>query len=174
MASSASLQRFLLPSAHAASSSSSRRRPGRARAAVSVPSPTPAAGEVPAERLEPRVEQRAGGYWVLKEKYRTGLNPQEKVKLEKEPMGLFMEDGIKDLSKIPMEEIDAAKLTKDDVDVRLKWLGLFHRRKHQCTSPLCTAMHIAYLPSPAMHSVAIWFQAISKNLLAYTVFLMHY
>ncbi|AQK75175.1 Ferredoxin--nitrite reductase chloroplastic [Zea mays] len=30
-----------------------------------------------------------------------------------------------------MEVIDAAKLTKDDVDVRLKWLGLFHRRKHQ-------------------------------------------
>ncbi|KAG2654261.1 ferredoxin--nitrite reductase, chloroplastic-like [Panicum virgatum] len=131
MASSASLQRFLPPSAHAASSTSSRRRPGLARAAVSVPSPAPAAGEVPAERLEPRVEERAGGYWVLKEKYRTGLNPQEKVKLEKEPMGLFMEDGIKDLSKIPMEEIDAAKLTKDDVDVRLKWLGLFHRRKHQ-------------------------------------------
>ncbi|OEL26864.1 Ferredoxin--nitrite reductase, chloroplastic [Dichanthelium oligosanthes] len=130
MASSASLQRFLPPSAHAASSSS-RRRPGRARAAVSVQSSPPAAGEVPAERLEPRVEERDGGYWVLKEKYRTGLNPQEKVKLEKEPMGLFMEDGIKDLAKIPMEEIDAAKLTKDDVDVRLKWLGLFHRRKHQ-------------------------------------------
>ncbi|PAN08388.1 hypothetical protein PAHAL_1G409800 [Panicum hallii] len=130
MASSASLQRFLPPSAHAASSSS-RRRPGRARAAVSVPPPAPAAGEVPSERLEPRVEQREGGYWVLKEKYRTGLNPQEKVKLEKEPMGLFMEGGIKDLAKIPMEEIDAAKLTKDDVDVRLKWLGLFHRRKHQ-------------------------------------------
>ncbi|KAF8730289.1 hypothetical protein HU200_017273 [Digitaria exilis] len=133
MASSASLQRFLPPSPHAASSSSSRRRSGRARAAVSMPSSSPAAAasEVSAERLEPRVEQREGGYWVLKEKYRTGLNPQEKVKLEKEPMGLFMEDGIKDLAKIPMEEIDAAKLTKDDVDVRLKWLGLFHRRKHQ-------------------------------------------
>lgn len=129
MASSASLQRFLPPSPHAASS---RRRPGRARAAVSVPSSsTAAAGEVPAERLEPRVEEREGGYWVLKEKHRQGLNPQEKVKLEKEPMGLFMEGGIKDLAKIPMEEIDAAKLTKDDVDVRLKWLGLFHRRKHQ-------------------------------------------
>ncbi|AQK62675.1 hypothetical protein ZEAMMB73_Zm00001d013211 [Zea mays] len=32
-----------------------------------------------------------------------------------------------------MEEIDAAKPTKDNVDVRLKWLGLFHRYKHQCT-----------------------------------------
>ncbi|CAN6233317.1 unnamed protein product [Urochloa humidicola] len=135
MASSASLQRFLFPSGHAASSSSSsarRQRPGRARAAVSsVPSSSPAAGEVPAERLEPRVEERQGGYWVLKEKYRTGLNPQEKVKIEKEPMGLFMEGGIKDLAKIPMEEIDAAKVTKDDVDVLLKWLGLFHRRKRQ-------------------------------------------
>ena len=137
MASSASLQRFLPPSPHATPASSSRRRNGRARAAVSMPSLSPpATGEVPAERLEPRVEEREGGYWVLKEKNRTGLNPQEKVKLEKEPMGLFMEDGIKDLAKIPMEEIDAAKLTKDDVDVRLKWLGLFHRRKHQCTSTL--------------------------------------
>ncbi|XP_062220397.1 ferredoxin--nitrite reductase, chloroplastic-like [Phragmites australis] len=134
MASSASLQRFLLPpSPHAASS---HRRPGRALPAqrqcpaisASAPSSPPA---VAAERLEPRVEERDGGYWVLKEKYRTGLNPQEKVKLEKEPMRLFMEEGIQDLAKIPMEKIDAAKLTKDDVDVRLKWLGLFHRRKHQ-------------------------------------------
>jgi hypothetical protein len=29
-----------------------------------------------------------------------------------------------------MEEIDAAKFTKDDVDVCLKWLDLFHRYKH--------------------------------------------
>ncbi|KAL6633488.1 hypothetical protein ACP70R_026159 [Stipagrostis hirtigluma subsp. patula] len=135
MASSASLQRFLPPSPHAASSSSSRRRLGRARPArcstVSAPSSASPPAAVAAERLEPRVEERDGGYWVLKEKFRTGLNPQEKVKLEKEPMGLFMEGGIKDLAKMPMEEIDAAKLSKDDVDVRLKWLGLFHRRKHQ-------------------------------------------
>ncbi|ONM04355.1 Ferredoxin--nitrite reductase, chloroplastic [Zea mays] len=32
-----------------------------------------------------------------------------------------------------MEAINAAKLTKDDVDVRLKWLSLFHRYKHQYT-----------------------------------------
>jgi hypothetical protein len=38
---------------------------------------------------------------VIKDKFRTGLNPQEKVKLEKEPMGLFMEDGIKELTKVP-------------------------------------------------------------------------
>ncbi|KQK01753.1 ferredoxin--nitrite reductase, chloroplastic [Brachypodium distachyon] len=138
MASSASLQRFLPPSAHSTPSSSQRgrraRRPVLQCSAVSAPSsssPAPAAGAVAAERLEPRVEQREGGYWVLKEKYRTGLNPQEKVKLGKEPMALFTESGIRDLAKIPMAEIDADKLAKEDVDVRLKWLGLFHRRKQQ-------------------------------------------
>lgn len=139
MASSASLQSFLPPSAHAATSSS-RLRPSRARpvqcAAISAPSSSsssasPSASAVPSERLEPRVEQREGGYWVLKEKYRTSLNPQEKVKLGKEPMALFTEGGINDLAKLPMEQIDADKLTKEDVDVRLKWLGLFHRRKQQ-------------------------------------------
>jgi ferredoxin-nitrite reductase len=44
---------------------------------------------------------------VIKDKFRTGLNPQEKVKLEKEPMGLFMEDGIKELTKVPIKDIDA-------------------------------------------------------------------
>ena len=94
---------------------------------------TTAPAEVAVEeaRLEARVEEREG-YWVVKEKFREGINPQEKVKIEKEPMKLFMENGIEELSKLSMEEIDASKLTKDDVDVRLKWLGLFHRRKHQC------------------------------------------
>jgi hypothetical protein len=48
-------------------------------------------------------------------------------------------DGIEELAKVPIEEIDANKLSKDDVDVRLKWLGLFHRRKRQCTSLLLCA-----------------------------------
>lgn len=87
--------------------------------------------EIPPERLEPRVEER-GGYWVLKEKFRQGINPQEKLKIESEPMKLFMENGIDELSKIPLEDIEKLKATKDDIDVRLKWLGLFHRRKHHC------------------------------------------
>ncbi|XP_050210158.1 ferredoxin--nitrite reductase, chloroplastic [Mercurialis annua] len=86
--------------------------------------------EVGAERLEPRVEER-DGYYILKEKFRQGINPQEKIKIESEPMKLFMENGIEDLAKLSMEEIDKSKASKDDVDVRLKWLGLFHRRKHQ-------------------------------------------
>ncbi|XP_055815821.1 ferredoxin--nitrite reductase, chloroplastic-like [Solanum dulcamara] len=86
--------------------------------------------EVAPERLEPRVEEK-DGYWILKEQFRKGINPQEKVKIEREPMKLFMENGIEELAKIPIEEIDQSKLTKDDIDVRLKWLGLFHRRKNQ-------------------------------------------
>lgn len=82
------------------------------------------------ERLEPRVEER-DGYWVLREKFRGGINPAEKVKLEREPMKLFVEGGINELAQIPFEEIEKAKLLKDDIDSRLKWLGLFHRRKHQ-------------------------------------------
>lgn len=97
----------------------------------SVAAPPAGAPEVAAERLEPRVEEK-DGYWILKEQFRKGINPQEKVKIEKEPMKLFMENGIEELAKIPIEEIDQSKLTKDDIDVRLKWLGLFHRRKNQC------------------------------------------
>ncbi|MED6180328.1 Ferredoxin--nitrite reductase, chloroplastic [Stylosanthes scabra] len=95
-----------------------------------VTSSSPPPPEVDASRLQPRVEER-DGYWVLKEQYREGINPQEKIKIESEPMKLFMENGIEQLSKMSIEEIDTSKLTKDDIDVRLKWLGLFHRRKHQ-------------------------------------------
>ncbi|KAK4724388.1 hypothetical protein R3W88_027167 [Solanum pinnatisectum] len=91
--------------------------------------PSSGAAEIAAERLEPRVEQR-DGYWVLKEKFRQGINPAEKAKIEKEPMKLFTENGIEDLAKISLEEIEKSKLTKEDIDIRLKWLGLFHRRKH--------------------------------------------
>jgi len=71
------------------------------------------------------------GYYVLKEKFRQGINPQEKVKIKTEPMKLFMENGIEELAKLSMEEIDKEKSSKDDIDVRLKWLGLLHRRKHR-------------------------------------------
>ncbi|KAL0384212.1 UNVERIFIED_CONTAM: Ferredoxin--nitrite reductase, chloroplastic [Sesamum radiatum] len=96
-----------------------------------VAAPASGAAGVDAERLEPRVEEK-DGYFVLKEKFRQGINPQEKVKIEKEPMKLFMENGIEELAKMSLEEIEKSKVSKDDIDVRLKWLGLFHRRKHQC------------------------------------------
>uniref|UniRef100_A0A0C9RWS1 Ferredoxin--nitrite reductase, chloroplastic n=1 Tax=Wollemia nobilis TaxID=56998 RepID=A0A0C9RWS1_9CONI len=99
---------------------------------MAVANPGFASSQVSVEtsRLEPRVEEK-DGYWMLKEEFRGGINPQEKIKLEKDPMKLFIENEIEELAKKPFEEIDSKKADKDDVDVRLKWLGLFHRRKHQ-------------------------------------------
>lgn len=126
--------RFLAPSLPSSSHSNSQPTRPRTRLAVSqtptAAEPPSAAAEVAVERLEPRVEER-DGYWVLREKFRGGINPAEKVKLEREPMKLFVEGGINELAQIPFEEIEKAKLLKDDIDSRLKWLGLFHRRKHQ-------------------------------------------
>ncbi|EFJ11500.1 hypothetical protein SELMODRAFT_183174 [Selaginella moellendorffii] len=89
-----------------------------------------AAPALDAGRLVPRVKQ-IDNYWVLKPEFRKGINPAEKIKIDKEPMKLFMENGIEELAKKPFDEIDADKESKEDVDARLKWLGLFHRRKHQ-------------------------------------------
>ncbi|KAF3793893.1 Ferredoxin--nitrite reductase [Nymphaea thermarum] len=104
---------------------------------ASRPALQPRAAQIPAaetaveaSRLEARVEEK-DGYWVLNEKFRAGINPQEKAKLEKEPMKLLMERGIDELAAMSMDEVEASKLTKDDIDMRLKWLGFFHRRKHQ-------------------------------------------
>ena len=47
-------------------------------------------------------------------------------------MKWYMEGGVKELAQKTMEEIDGSKEMKEDIDSRLKWLGLFHRRKHQC------------------------------------------
>jgi ferredoxin-nitrite reductase len=115
--------RFLTPPlSHATPSSSARHRLFAGPPTVAQP--------VDAGRLEPRVDER-DGYYVLKEKFRQGINPQEKVKIKTEPMKLFMENGIEELAKLSMEEIDKEKSSKDDIDVRLKWLGLLHRRKHR-------------------------------------------
>ncbi|KAG6551231.1 hypothetical protein Mapa_007157 [Marchantia paleacea] len=81
-------------------------------------------------RLTPRVEI-VDGYWRLKPEFRQSINPAEKTKLEDEPMKLWTERRIEELARTPFAEIDSSKQGKDDVDIRLKWLGLFHRRKHQ-------------------------------------------
>lgn len=128
MSSLSSVRLLSPPLSHSSSSTRHRTR------LLAGPSPTvvqPVEVDVDAERLEPRVQEK-DGYWILKEKFRQGINPQEKVKIEKEPMKLFMENGIEEISKLSMEEIDKSKDSKDDIDVRLKWLGLFHRRKHHC------------------------------------------
>lgn len=123
--------KFLAPSLPRAASNRFKNVRAHSTPQQTVALPAAGAAEVDAARLEVRVEEK-DGFFVLKEKFRGGINPHEKVKIEKEPMKLFMENGIEELSKIAIEDLDKSKLTKDDVDVRLKWLGLFHRRKHQC------------------------------------------
>ncbi|CAM6116958.1 unnamed protein product [Calypogeia fissa] len=78
----------------------------------------------------PKVEEIDRRYWTVKPEFRTGLNPAEKMKLEKEPMKLWTEAAIEELVRTPIEEVDKTKEGKEDIDMRMKWLGLFHRRKH--------------------------------------------
>ncbi|CAI5463552.1 unnamed protein product [Closterium sp. Yama58-4] len=101
--------------------------------APAVLQPSTSAGSDPdAARLVPRVEER-DGYWVLKEEFRTSLNPAEKIKIAKDPMTLIAEGGkaLRELALKTMAEVDGSKEAKDDIDARFKWLGLFHRRKQQ-------------------------------------------
>jgi hypothetical protein len=72
------------------------------------------------------------------------------IKLEKDPMKFFVEKEIEELAKIPFAEIDSSKTGKDDLDTRLKWLGLFHRRKHQCSSLSPPCMHLVTLHKPLL------------------------
>lgn len=112
---------------------------------------------VDADRLVPRVEEGENGYWVVKEEFRAGfLNPQEKMKLEREPMRLFLENELEALAKRGFAEVDATKEGKEDVDLRLKWLGFFHRRKHQygrfmmrlkLPNGITTSAHVRHLAS---------------------------
>jgi ferredoxin-nitrite reductase len=44
-------------------------------------------------------------------------------------MKFFTESKIDELAATGFADVDATKEGKDDIDVRLKWLGLFHRRK---------------------------------------------
>ncbi|KAI3915965.1 hypothetical protein MKW98_004406 [Papaver atlanticum] len=133
MSSSSSSLRFILPTSRIQSSNRRKSRSLTITQTLTTPSSsssTTTTDGVDESRLEPRVEKK-DGYWILKEKFRQGINPSEKIKIEREPMKLVVEDGIKELSQISLEELEKSKSTKDDIDVRLKWLGLFHRRKHQ-------------------------------------------
>ncbi|BAT79642.1 hypothetical protein VIGAN_02255700 [Vigna angularis var. angularis] len=62
-------------------------------------------------------------------------------------MKMFMEGGIEDLAKMSLEEIESSKHIKDDIDVRLKWLGLFRRRKHHLNVALDGVTFVGILSS---------------------------
>jgi ferredoxin-nitrite reductase len=57
------------------------------------------------------------------------LNNFEKTKIKKNPQLLTL-GNFKEWAKIPFEELDS-KQNAEDIDIRLKWFGLFHRRKQQ-------------------------------------------
>ncbi|GAQ84712.1 nitrite reductase 1 [Klebsormidium nitens] len=129
--------------------------------AVATAPPPPMQGEsappqVDAERLVPRVAKNEEGFWELKKEFQASLNPAEKIKLGAEPMKLFTEMRIKDLAEQGFAEVDKTKEGKDDIDVRLKWMGLFHRRKRtpgrfmmrlKIPNGIVTAKQTAYLAS---------------------------
>lgn len=56
------------------------------------------------------------------------------MKIAKDPL-MFISESLNEFSSIPFSELDSNKEGKDDLDHRLKWLGLFHRRKKQCKVP---------------------------------------
>ena len=62
-------------------------------------------------------------------------------------MKWYMEGGVNELAQKTMEEIDASKEMKEDIDSRLKWLGLFHRRKHQCKRQMFSNFNCVNLKS---------------------------
>ena len=70
-----------------------------------------------------------GRFVKVRDPKKEKLNNFEKTKMAKNPMLLTL-DNFKEWAKIPFEELDT-KENAGDIDVRLKWFGLFHRRKQQ-------------------------------------------
>jgi len=71
------------------------------------------------------------------------------MKIKKEPMKMLLEGGLEELASVPFDQLDSGdKDVKDDIDLRLKWLGLFHRRKQHCESTPClTRLPLCRLPT---------------------------
>jgi len=76
-----------------------------------------------------KVKLDADGHYTVFDK-KEAANPFEKTKFGRgDGLKLWTVGGFKELCSKSMEEIDADKGLAADVDMRLKWLGLFHRRK---------------------------------------------
>ncbi|QDZ18662.1 ferredoxin-nitrite reductase [Chloropicon primus] len=65
----------------------------------------------------------------VKDPKKEKLNNFEKTKMAKNPVLLTLDD-FKEWAKVPFEVLDT-KENAGDIDIRLKWFGLFHRRKQQ-------------------------------------------
>ena len=81
------------------------------------------------------------------------LNNFEKTKQEKNPLAITLEQ-LKVWAKTPFEELDT-KENAGDIEIRLKWFGLFHRRKQQygkvSPCPPLRGANSAPLPRPLSH-----------------------
>mmetsp|Transcript_29303 Transcript_29303/g.93756 ORF Transcript_29303/g.93756 Transcript_29303/m.93756 type:complete len:577 (+) Transcript_29303:379-2109(+) len=83
---------------------------------------------------ESQMEKTDAGFWRLKEEFQGKINPFEKIKLKGEfdvvTEGTYLELAAA-AKEVGFEAYDKSldKDGKDTIDVRLKWLGLFHRRK---------------------------------------------
>ena len=87
-------------------------------------------------REDAHVYKDADGYYVVKEEWRKPTNPFEKLKLAKDAMKTVIAlNEIKTLgdksgsTKEDFEKFEKELGDGDEIDHRLKWAGLFHRRK---------------------------------------------
>ena len=92
-------------------------------------------------REDAHVYKDEDGYYVVKEEWQKPTNPFEKLKLAKDAMKTVIAlNEIKTLGeKSGSTKEDFDKFEKelgdgDEIDHRLKWAGLFHRRKRKRTS----------------------------------------
>ena len=88
------------------------------------------------QKEDAHVYRDKDGYYVVKEAYQKPTNPFEKLKLQKDAMKTIVAlDEIKRLgeksgrTKEEFEKFEEELGDQDEIDHRLKWAGLFHRRK---------------------------------------------
>lgn len=103
--------------------------------ATATPSIDKAKGKIQRINANRHVDPKSKLEWsqdgkrmVLKETEQQKINPIEKMKLRKDPLQML--EWIDEMAKQDFETLDASrKEAQEDIDMRLKWLGLFHRRK---------------------------------------------
>lgn len=74
---------------------------------------------------------------------------------------MLLEGGLEELTSVPFDQLDSGdKDVKDDIDLRLKWLGLFHRRKQHCESSgsrqVCCCACLSFECPQNFFFVSVW------------------
>ena len=115
-------------SAGAATAASEAKAGSRYGAAPIAPAPQSEV-DLAVSGQDARVAPTENGAWMLTDE-KDAKNPFEKTKLAKDALAyLVRENGLAEMAAKPFEELDGSSdEATADIDVRLKWLGLFHRR----------------------------------------------